>query len=109
MDNSVLKQVMARKRVSRAELAQLSRLTLSTVNKLMDGSVKNPGVDTMLAIAQALGTTLDVLCNPYEDQREEEKEEWLEKYHRLDDHGKDTVNAVMLKLVECEFDRMLEG
>ena len=61
MDNARLQKIMKEKGYNTARLAELSGISVSTVNKIVYGIAKNPTLDNVQAIAKALGCTLDEL------------------------------------------------
>lgn len=63
MDNSRLQNLMKEKGYNTAMLAELSGLSVSTVNKIVYGIAKNPTLGNVQAIAKALGCTLDELVS----------------------------------------------
>ena len=56
MDMSDLKKLKKESGLTNAEIAELSGVPLSTVNKIFSGATKNPRYATLLAIGQVLTT-----------------------------------------------------
>ena len=50
------------KGLTNAQLAKLSGVTLSTIDKITSGINKNPKLDTLLAICDVLGCSLNDFC-----------------------------------------------
>ena len=61
-----LKDARAASGMSQQELAVASGVALSTVSQLEQGRMGNPRLDTMRALAKALGIGLDELAGPGE-------------------------------------------
>ena len=59
---SRLKAVKEQKDMSNQELAELSGVPLGTVNRILSGATDNPTWDNVVAIAKALGVSLDALA-----------------------------------------------
>ena len=56
MDISDLKKLKKEAGLTNAEIAELSGIPVSTVNKIFSGATKNPRYATLLAIEQVLTT-----------------------------------------------------
>jgi transcriptional regulator with XRE-family HTH domain len=59
MTASIIKSIMRKNKIGNKELAEKSGVPIGTLNKILYGDTKNPSLDTMRAIAHALGCTLD--------------------------------------------------
>lgn len=70
------------------QLAAASGVPLSTLRKISSGATTNPNLETMKAIARALGCTLDDLTDATPAQMEAEKAEILNLYDCLDEAGR---------------------
>lgn len=70
------------------QLAAASGVPLSTLRKISSGATTNPNLETMKAIARALGCTLDDLTDVAPSQMEAEKAEILNLYDYLDEDGR---------------------
>ncbi len=80
------------------DLSKRSGVPLGTLSKITAGITKNPNIDTVIAIANALHCTLDDLSDqPQSMPRKVTKEEYklLDKYHALDLKGKHTINTIL--------------
>lgn len=82
--------------LNNAQIAAMSGVTLSTIDKLTSGANQNPKLDTLFAIADALGLTLDDF-----NDRKNYKDEMYRKYDALDVHGKLLVKTVL----DLEYER----
>lgn len=49
------------KKITQVELAKRSGLPLVTINDIFRGKIKNPRIDTVNALAEALGVEFDIL------------------------------------------------
>ena len=93
------------------ELSEKSNVPKGTLSKITAGITKNPSVDTVKSIVHAMGFTLaDLDSFPNIKTKSNfsvEEIEFLNKYHDLDDHGKEMVNIVLDKESErCESEYM---
>lgn len=82
--------------LNNAQIAAQSGVTLSTIDKITSGANQNPKLDTLFAIADVLGLTLDDF-----DDRGKTKDDIYRKFDALDDHGKRLVMAVL----DLEYER----
>ena len=57
----LLRQAREKKGLSQAQLSLLSGVPQQTISSIESASRKNPGIDTLLQIAKALGCTVDDL------------------------------------------------
>ena len=102
-----INQLKKEKGLTNAQLAALSGVTQSTLDKITAGINRNPKLDTLEAVCRALGCRLSDL----EEQPvplasaggiSEPELEHLKKYRVLDLHGKRVVDSAL----ELEYDRM---
>ena len=70
MDISDLKKLKKEAGLTNAEIAELSGIPVSTVNKIFSGATKNPRYATLLAIEQVL-TTKEKIPFTYDKLKEE--------------------------------------
>lgn len=63
MNVTLIRQLMREKKIGNKALAAKSGIPLGTLNKLIYGYTENPSLQTMQAIADALGCTLDELAD----------------------------------------------
>lgn len=59
MKNKNLKNMINKKNISINELSRITHLNDSHLGKIINGKTKNPGIDYMLAIAEALELSND--------------------------------------------------
>lgn len=80
------------------QLVELSGIPKGTVTKVLTGVTKNPALETVKAIAYAMGMTLDDLAECDVVRTETLSEQALQfaaKYDTLDTPGKELIAAVM--------------
>ena len=82
--------------LNNAQIAAMSGVTLSTIDKLTSGANQNPKLDTLFAIADVLGLTLDDF-----NDRKNYKDEMYRKFDALDAHGRLLVKTVL----DLEYER----
>lgn len=85
--------------LNNAQIAAQAGVTLSTIDKITSGANQNPKLDTLFAIADVLGLTLDDF-----NDRSKAKDDFYKKFEALDAHGKRIVQAVL----EIEYERCAE-
>ena len=56
-----LKELKDARNLTNRELSDLSGVPLGTVNHIMSHDTANPGIDTVLSLCSALGTTVDTI------------------------------------------------
>ena len=56
-----LRNAKKEKNMTNEELAELSGVPASTIDKIMTGKTRNPRVNSLISIAESLGTSLDYL------------------------------------------------
>lgn len=107
MGFEIINKIKKEKGLTNAQIAQMSGVTLSTLDKITAGINTNPKIDTLQAICKVLGCRLD----DFDDSPKSNKNmsfstediELVKKYHALDDHGKEVVNLVLQKETDrCE-------
>ena len=62
-----LRQVRRAKNLTQEQLATLAALNVITVSRLENGTAKAVYADTVVALARALGVTMDSLCGVHEE------------------------------------------
>lgn len=80
------------------QLVELSGIPKGTVTKVLTGVTKNPALETVKAIAYAMGMTLDDLAECDVTKTEtlsEQASQFAAKYDTLDTPGKELIAAVM--------------
>ena len=86
------------------DLAEKSGVPVSTIKKISAGITKDPQLETVRAIAYALGCTLDDL-DPLPSAQKLTSDEYahVRNYRSLDGHGREAVNVTL----SVELKRML--
>lgn len=86
------------KGLTNSQLADLSGVTLSTLDKITSGNNTNPKLSTLQAICRVLGCSLDDLDDTnLKETISSEEQKMIKKYRALDEHGIDMVNTVLEK------------
>lgn len=88
-----LKEVMAERDMTISRLAELTGVSEDTIKAIRCGKTKSPGIQLMIAIADALDCTMDGFLHRASISRDELH--ILRKYRTLNKHGQ---NMVMLML-----------
>lgn len=57
----ILRKLRESKGLSQLQLSVMSKVPQQTISSIESGARKNPGIDTLLQIAKALGCTVDDL------------------------------------------------
>lgn len=97
MGFEIINRLKKEKGLTNAQLAELSGITLSTLDKLTAGINTNPKLETLQAICKALGCRLD----DFDDAPQKpngvsyDEMELIKKYRDLDEHGKEMMNIVL--------------
>lgn len=60
-----INKLMKKHRLSRYTLAKISKVPYTTLIKVLDGTTKNPQIETLNSIAEALKVSVDDLSNPW--------------------------------------------
>lgn len=87
--------------LNNAQIAERAGVTLSTIDKITSGANQNPKLDTLFAIADVLGLTLDDFNDRIKDGTSSEAGEVARRFDCLDGHGKRVVRAVL----DLEYER----
>ena len=98
-----INQIRKEKKISIDELCERSGVPKGTLSKITAGITANPTLDTVRVIAQALGCTLDDLDDRpsrVQDITSAERAH-IQKYRRLTDNGRATVDHVIDGLLEA--------
>lgn len=70
MSFEIINTLKKEKGITNAQLAEKAGITLSTIDKLTSGINTNPTLDTLIAICDVLGCTLNDFSNKkYEDRK----------------------------------------
>lgn len=105
MGLEIINRLKKEKGLTNAQLAALSGVTQSTLDKITAGINTNPKLDTLQAICAALGCRLADLEDfpaPLGREISDAEREHLKKYRVLDLFGRRSVDAVL----DTEYDRM---
>lgn len=79
-----------------SQIAQMSGVTLSTLDKITSGVNTNPKLDTLQAICKVLGCTLnDFMDTPVKSDLSQLERAHIKKYRSLDPYGKEAVDGVL--------------
>jgi transcriptional regulator with XRE-family HTH domain len=87
--------------LTNARIAEMTGITLSTLDKITAGANTNPKLSTLKAIAQVIGCTLDdfddvpVVRTRDINQLTPELVALVQKYTSLDERGRATVDTVL--------------
>ncbi len=80
------------------EVFENSNVPIGTLNKLFAGQTLDPKLETIKAVVYSMGYTLnDLFPEDFGKQIstfKTEEQEYIKKYRRLDDYGKETVNLI---------------
>lgn len=100
MGFEIINTLKKEKRLTNAQIAKMSGVTLSTLDKITSGVNTNPKLDTLQAICRVLGCTLDdFMDNPQKNKAaplySSEAMKLAKDYDcDMDDRGRETVRAV---------------
>ncbi len=96
-----LKEAKQRAGLTNAELAARSGVPIGTVNKILAGNTKEPKLPAFIAIAEALNVSADYLIYgeaAFSEQHVTAPDlELLEKYHQLDERGREAVDETLAR------------
>ena len=98
-----INEIRKEKKISIDELCERSGVPKGTLSKITAGITANPTLDTVRVIAQALGCTLDDLDDSpsYKLDITVAERTHIQKYRRLTDNGRATVDNVIDSLLEA--------
>lgn len=103
MGLEVIDKLKKSKGLTNEELAKLSGVPKATIDKITAGATKDPKLETVKAIAKALGCTINDFIDDKEivgDHFSIPEKNLIKKYRGLDDHGKEMVDIVLDKEAE---------
>lgn len=96
MNISLINQRKSSLQLTNQRLAQMTGVTLSTLDKITSGVNTNPKLDTLCALATALECTLDELANRAPtDGCSEEARKIAHNYDTLDPRGQRLIRCCM--------------
>ena len=97
----IINRIKKERGLTNAQISELSGVTLSTLEKITSGANRNPKLDTLQALCNVLGCTLnDFMDNPPQTKKappefSEEAKQVAKDYDKLSDHGKGAVRAIL--------------
>lgn len=93
MGLEIISKLKKERNLTNEELSKLSGVPKGTLDKILSGVTKDPKLGTLKALAKVLDCTLD----DFDDSHSEEYIDPLfsNKYNKLDEKGKHTVNTVL--------------
>lgn len=94
MGLEVIEQLKRQKGITTKELSEMSGVPVGTLNKILNGETKDPKLETLIALKNVLGCTLDDF-DTGDDGYSVEEQTIITKYRQLDNHGKKIVNLVL--------------
>lgn len=90
-----ISEIRKEKGITLEKLAEKSSIPLSTLKKISSGAINNPSFENVLAISKALECSLEeFMDSPIFSQITYKERQHIEKYRKLDEHGKDMVDTV---------------
>lgn len=92
----------AEKKMRVEDISKTSGVPVGTLAKIFAGITTDPKINTVIAIAYALGVSVDYLIygNPYGENYSNIEKELIQKYRQLDADGKERVDYVLN--MECK-------
>ena len=105
-----IKKLKSEKKITNDKLSELTGIPLGTLSKILAGMNDSPKLSNVIAIADALGCSIDYLVSGTPDNKgnytlSDEEIEFVKKYRELDACGKDIATFV----VNREHARINEG
>jgi transcriptional regulator with XRE-family HTH domain len=108
MNLKLVNQLRKQKGLKVKELAQISGVPIGTLNKLINGQTENPSFSTALALARALGCTVNDFCDDEVDANydlyralPEELQTLVKKWEELSEENRlMIIGMIDLKLFE---------
>lgn len=99
---SRIKKIKSEKKITNERLSELTGIPLGTLSKLLAGINDSPKLVNVVAIAEALGCSLDYLIsgvpqNDYNYTLNDDEIALVEQYRTLDLYGKELVSLVTQK------------
>lgn len=97
-----IKKLKAEKKITNEKLSEMTGIPLGTLSKLLAGINDSPKLSNVVAIAQALGCSLDYLITGVPENTNnytlaEEEISLVESFRMLDEYGRTLLFAVMEK------------
>ena len=105
-----IKKIKSEKKITNDKLAELTGIPLGTLSKILAGISDSPKLSNMVAIADALGCSLNYLLTGEPENNNNytlssEEMSIIDAFRKLDPHGKDLTRIV----VEKELERVSSG
>jgi len=102
-----IKWLKNEKKITNEQLSELSGIPLGTLSKLLAGIGESPKLANIVAIADALGCSLDYIVSGVPDNHNNytlnaEEMRMMERFRRLDQHARELVELV----IDKELDRL---
>lgn len=97
-----IKQIKAERKMTNDELAEKTGIPGGTLAKILAGISESPKLANIVAICQALNCSLDFVMYGIEENSnnftlDDDEIDLIERFRTLDERGRDTVLAVLLK------------
>ncbi len=97
-----IKKLKSEKKITNDKLSELTGIPLGTLSKIMAGISDSPKLSNIVAIADALGCSLDYIVsgtpeNSHNYTLTPEEMDFIEAYRELDSHSKELVSMVVKK------------
>ncbi len=100
-----IKKIKSEKKITNDKLSELTGIPLSTLSKIMAGISDSPKLSNIVAIAEALGCSLDYIVNGTPENNHNytlfpDEIEFMNTYRTLDNHSRELLNIVARKEAE---------
>ena len=105
-----IKKIKSEKKITNDKLSELTGIPLGTLSKILAGMNDSPKLSNVIAIANALGCSIDYLVSGAPENNgnytlNDEEIEFIKKYRELDACGRDIASFV----VNREFERIIDS
>ena len=105
-----IKKLKSEKKITNDKLSEITGIPLGTLSKLLAGINDSPKLSNIMAIAEALGCSIDYIVSGKEDNDynftlSDDEISFVEKLRKLDECGKDIATFV----VNREYSRVCEA
>ena len=100
-----IKKIKSERKITNEQLSELTGIPLGTLSKILAGISDSPKLVNIVAIADALGCTLDYIVSGVTENTNNytlspDEITLVEDFRRLDSHGCELVKVVMAKEIE---------
>ncbi len=97
-----IKKLKSEKKITNDKLSEMTGIPLGTLSKIMAGISDSPKLSNIVAIAEALGCSLDYIVsgtpdNDYNYTLSGSEMDFIESYRKLDKHSRELVEMVIRK------------